>query len=139
MKTKSVMQVAMFLAMLVFGTQVMSQKAGESSVTLKANVTCQSCKNKIEKNMAYEKGVVSVDANIEADVVTIVYKTDQTNSEALSAALKKHGYDNSLEGAAVTDSSKCVKKAHCKGKYEPGCKKECCKKKSCDKKEPGAK
>lgn len=134
MKTKSVISVVMFLAVMMFGTVVMAQKAGESTVNFKADVTCQNCKGKIEKNMAYEKGVVSVNADIDADLVTVTYKLDVTNPDALSAALKNIGFENSVEGSANVDTSKCeikCKKKCCPkngGKCEPGCDKTCCKK-----------
>ncbi len=105
MKTKSIIAAALFAFASAFGTQAMAQKAGEASIKLKADVTCHSCKSKIEKNIGYEKGVVAVDADIESDVVTVTYKTSKTTPEAISEALAKLGYDNHPEGAADADSA----------------------------------
>ena len=111
MKTKTVMTAMLSLCMMAFGTQAMAQKNAESTVRLRADVTCNSCKSKIEKNIGYEKGVTAVDADIEHDVVTVTYKPAKTSPEAISAALSKLGYDNQLEGTAAWDSVKHDHKA----------------------------
>lgn len=96
MKTRSIISLLAVVSAFLLSTSVMAQKTNESTVKFRADVTCESCKSKIEKYMAYEKGVVAVDADIEADVVTITYKPSKTDPQALSSALAKCGYENSL-------------------------------------------
>lgn len=101
MKTK-IVSLCMFVCMSV---TLFAQK-GTETVVLNANVTCEGCKNKIEKNIAYEKGVTSVTADYVKKTVTIVYRTDKTTKEKLSEALTKLGYDNSVANA--NSKSQCT-------------------------------
>lgn len=121
MKTK-MMIITLFM---VFGISL-SAFSQEKTIVMKCNVDCNGCKTEIEKNMAFEKGVKSVDASVETKEVTIVYNEKKTNAQTLSEALKKVGYTNE-----IVSEQKC----------EPGCKKECCAKKgegdkNCQKKCP---
>lgn len=109
MKNKSIISAVLFFFMTILGTQVMAQKSGEASIKLMTDITCQSCKSKIEKNIGYEKGVVAVDADIESDVVTVTYKSSKTTPETISAALTKLGYDNQPEG---TSEGNTIKHSH---------------------------
>jgi len=118
------------VAAIVLSGSVMAQTTGVATVKYKANVTCQGCKSKIEKNMAYEKGVTAVDADIDADIVTVTYKLEQTSPDALSAALTKIGYSNEMVGAPATttkDTADCHKACPKTGK---ACEKQCKKDKS---------
>ena len=54
---------------------------------------CESCENKIKKNMRFEKGVVKIETNIKEQTVTITYDAKKTNVASLQAAMKKTGYD----------------------------------------------
>lgn len=96
MRTRVIISVLAMISVLFASAPTMAQKGGEATVKLRTDITCQSCKSKIEKYMAYEKGVIAVDADIEADVVTITYKPSKTDAQALSSALAKCGYENSL-------------------------------------------
>lgn len=131
MKTKALISVICSLMLAIgISTNSFAQK-GADTVVMKANVTCDGCKSKIEKNLGYEKGVSFVNADVATKTVTIVYKIDKTNPDALSSALTKMGYSNTIVGA--NDSTiACQKtgKACCKT-AKPCCKKpENCKDKT---------
>ena len=57
---------------------------------------CASCENKIKGNMRFEKGVVKIDTNIEAQTVAITYDGKKTNVETLREGMKKIGYDTKV-------------------------------------------
>ena len=115
MKSKALVNVLCSLVLtLGIATNSFAQNTVDT-VQLKANVTCQGCKNKIEKNMGYEKGVSSVTADFTTKIVTVVYKIDKTNPDALSTALTKFGYENSIMGAQnATNTDEKTEKDTCK-------------------------
>ena len=115
MKSKALVKVmCSFMLTLGITTNSFAQKTVDT-VQLKANVTCQGCKNKIEKNLGYEKGVSSVTADFTTKIVTVVYKIDKTNPDVLSTALTKIGYENSIMGAQNgTNAEEKTEKDTCK-------------------------
>ena len=54
---------------------------------------CQSCVTKIEKNIAFERGVTDLRIDLEKQTVDIQYRSDKTNPEKLAEALKELGFD----------------------------------------------
>ena len=51
------------------------------------------CKARIEKSLAYEKGVQSAVLDVPTKVLTVTYKADKTTPAALRTAVQKTGYD----------------------------------------------
>ncbi|WP_066629146.1 heavy-metal-associated domain-containing protein [Labilibacter marinus] len=62
-------------------------------VTYSCSVDCHSCKEKIMKNIPYEKGVKSVNVNIEDKLVTVSFREDKNTTEGVKKALEKLDYD----------------------------------------------
>lgn len=67
------------------------------TVVFNVSMDCMGCKNKIEKNIAFEKGVKDLDVNLENKTVKVTYDTRKTSKENLIAAIKKLGYDAEVE------------------------------------------
>ena len=63
------------------------------TVEIKTSAVCKMCKERLEHDMAFEKGVKSVELDNETKVLTITYKTNKTNKEELKKAITKIGYD----------------------------------------------
>jgi copper chaperone CopZ len=63
-----------------------------SEVVIQTNGTCQACKDRIEGNIAYEKGVKEVDYDLKTSKVRIVYNPQKTSVSNLCTAIKKLGY-----------------------------------------------
>ncbi len=63
------------------------------TVEIKTSAVCNMCKERLEHDMAFEKGVKSVELDNETKVLTITYKTNKTNKEELKKAVTKIGYD----------------------------------------------
>ena len=61
-------------------------------VVFDVSVHCQGCKAKIERSLAFEKGVKEVEASVEHRTVTVRYKTKKTNPDKLADAIRKLGY-----------------------------------------------
>ena len=66
---------------------------GMATVQFKTSAVCDMCKARIEKSLAYEKGVQSAVLDVPTKVLTVTYKADKTTPEALRTAVQKTGYD----------------------------------------------
>lgn len=64
---------------------------------------CQNCVNKIKGNLRFEKGVKSIEVDLEKKSVRISFSPEATSEEKLKEALKKIGY------TAITDSGESQK------------------------------
>jgi len=110
---------------IVFVNIAAAQDSAElKEIKFKANVDCNMCKAKIEKNMAFSKGVKAVNADVATKTVTIKYKTDKTTPKKLETDLKKCGYGAELVSAKSNCSKKCNSHQTCGSKNSK-------KKKSC--------
>ena len=66
---------------------------GTETVQFKTSAVCDMCKARIEKSLAYEKGVQSAVLDVPTKVLTVTYKADKTTPAALRTAVQKTGYD----------------------------------------------
>ncbi|CAN5683481.1 hypothetical protein BH11BAC1_BH11BAC1_24910 [soil metagenome] len=89
-----------FIIALVFSIAVQAQT---DTVIIKTSALCEQCKEKIEHDLSFEKGVKSNVMNLETKEVTVVYNTQKTDPEKIRMAITKIGYD--------ADSLKAVPKA----------------------------
>jgi copper chaperone CopZ len=78
-------------SILAFSQDEKEKKVKE--IEIKTSAQCEMCKERIEKNMAFEKGVKAVELDLETKVLTVKYKTDKTDPEKLREAVSKIGYD----------------------------------------------
>lgn len=69
------------------------QEKKEETIKIKTSAVCGMCKDRIESNMAYEKGVKDVVLNVKTKICTITYKTAKTDPQKLRTAITKIGYD----------------------------------------------
>ncbi len=80
-------------------------KKKETVTFLVENIHCQNCIKKIEKNIAFEKGVTDLRCSLKDKTAKVTYNTEKTTPEQLAAAFKKIGYD-----VVVSDESQEDKK-----------------------------
>ena len=70
-----------------------TKTTGPTTAKFKTSAVCDMCKTRIEKSLAYEKGVQSAVLDVPTKVLTVTYKSDKTTPETLRAAVQKTGYD----------------------------------------------
>lgn len=101
------MKIILVLLAICFSFGAMAQN---KTVSIQTSAQCESCKERIEKNMIFTKGVVNATLDLTTKIVNIEYKEAKTNPDELRIALANIGYD--------ADSVKANAKA-----YEklPGC------------------
>ena len=89
------------LALLSFAPRAQAQTTpvaatnptGTTTAQFKTSAVCDMCKARIEKSLAYEKGVQSAVLDVPSKVLTVTYRADKTTPEALRTAVQKTGYD----------------------------------------------
>ncbi|MBK3517413.1 heavy-metal-associated domain-containing protein [Carboxylicivirga marina] len=105
---KKLLVVAM-LTMLVVNTFADEKKKKVSEVTYKVEMDCQSCVNKITKNIPFEKGVKDLNVDMEGQTVTVKYREDKTTKENLVKAFEKLDFkaEELKEGECSSQKKKC--------------------------------
>ncbi len=96
MKTRIVLIVMLCFISLSFNTYAQDKKAKKKEkkeVTFDVSMTCDNCKKRIEKNIAFEKGVSDMKVDLPGKTVMVVYQTNKTNIEKLQKAIEKLGYE----------------------------------------------
>ena len=66
--------------------------AAFSNVTFVTDIHCQKCAQKIEENVAFEKGVKDLKVNVKEKTVFIQYDSTKTDVGTLTKAIEKLGY-----------------------------------------------
>lgn len=61
-------------------------------VTTVPQMHCEGCENKIKGNIRFEKGIKTIDTNVERQTVTITYDAEKTTPENIIQGFKKIGY-----------------------------------------------
>ncbi|MDP6908511.1 MAG: heavy metal-associated domain-containing protein [Flavobacteriales bacterium] len=96
-------------------TSVFAQKNVET-VEIQTSAVCDMCKETIEKQLAFTKGVTSAELNLETFVVTVSFKKNKTSVEEIRKAINAVGYDADESPAPKEAYDKlhgcCKKDAH---------------------------
>lgn len=91
MKTKlNILLVVLCAGILSVSAQ--DKKKKKETVTYLVSMTCENCQQRIEKNIAFEKGVTDLKVDLPAKTVTIEYRSDKTNPQTLKEAFQKLGF-----------------------------------------------
>jgi len=105
--------VVMFLAVVMIAATGNANDLGrKKTVIFKVNMTCGGCISKLEKNIAFEKGVKNLKVNLEKKTVEVTYLDNKTNVENLTAAFTKLGFTSSVvKGEKVAKAKVKAEKA----------------------------
>ena len=79
-------------AMMLIALVAMAKDIKTVVVTTQPQMHCDGCETKIKGNLRFEKGVKTIECNIDAQRVTITYDADKTKPETLINAFGKFGY-----------------------------------------------
>lgn len=78
----------------VFAFQAFSQKpASAIQIKIATSAQCEMCKERIEKALAYEKGVKKSNLDLITKELTVVYNPGKTDPDKIRLAVSKTGYD----------------------------------------------
>lgn len=94
MKRKINLLLMMSIVFALLNAQAEEEKSVKkiSEVTFIVGMHCQSCKERIEKNIPFEKGVKDLKVDLEKKEVTIIFNPQKTNIEKLKKAVIELGY-----------------------------------------------
>ena len=81
-----------FLICLVFLSPKISS-AQTDTIKVKTSAICDQCKETIERDLSFEKGVKKSTLDLETKILTVVYNPDKTNAEKIMKAITESGYD----------------------------------------------
>ena len=80
------------LIMLVFfSATAMSQN--KETIKIKTSAQCDMCKQRIEKELGYVKGVKKANLDLSTKEITVVYNPKKTSPEKIRTAISNIGYD----------------------------------------------
>lgn len=90
-----IMLCALFSASLSFThAQEKKKKDNKETVTFQLEgMDCANCVKKVEKNIAFEKGVTDLKCDLPSRTAQVTYRTDRTDEDRLVAAFKKIGME----------------------------------------------
>lgn len=91
------------------------------TVEIKSTTVCDMCKDKIERELVFETGIKSAKVNLTTNIITVKYRTDKTNPEAIRKAIAKLGYwadDVPANEEAFKKLPACCQKEGCGKKKE---------------------
>lgn len=106
MKTKSIL-IALFSFIFIGAMYAKNDK-----VVFSVEMDCHSCKEKIEKNIPFERGVKGLLVDLEKNLVTVTYKASKTDIAKLQKGFTKIGFT----ATEVKDQDCCAEKAKTDGK-----------------------
>lgn len=83
----------MIIAFVMLISVKSNAQATTAEVKIKTSATCDMCKETIEKNLAFEKGIKKSVLDVESKIVTVTYNPEKTSPEKIRLAISKIGYD----------------------------------------------
>ena len=82
----------LLLSLLVF-TLAFAAQAQVKNIGIQTSAVCEMCKDRLEKDLTFEKGVKSVNLDLETKVLNIAYIDGKTNPDLLRKRVTLVGYD----------------------------------------------
>jgi mercuric ion binding protein len=113
MKTLKKITSAFILIVFFVATGKSQEQATTAEVKIKTSATCDMCKETIEKNLAFEKGIKKSVVDVDSKVVTVTYNPEKTSPEKIRMAISKIGYDADdvpADAKAYKKLDECCKK-----------------------------
>ena len=98
LKIKSILFIAFMLSQ--FSLYTAGKNPNDTTVVYQVSMDCQKCKQKIEKNIAFEKGVKALSVDLDAKTVKVTYTKAKNDVAKLQKAIEKLGYEVAVKNEA---------------------------------------
>jgi mercuric ion binding protein len=82
-----------FTAIILSFVNSFAQKKGIETAQIKTSAVCEMCKETIEKEMSFTKGVTSASLDVKSAILTVSFRSNKTSLEAIRKAINAIGYD----------------------------------------------
>ncbi len=95
------------LMIILFSVLTVNAWAQKETVSILTSAACYEgpcCKDRIEEEMQFTRGVTAVDLDIESSILTVTFKIKKTDADKLRKAISSIGYN--------ADNVKASQKAH---------------------------
>lgn len=102
------------LVALLATTTMAFAKANKQTVVFDVDLHCQGCVNKVQNNIAYEKGMIDLLCDLEKKQVTVVYDANKTSVDKLQAAFAAIKKPAKVNAAATQAAQAPAKSAQTK-------------------------
>lgn len=94
MNTLKIIMTAILLAAFAMPESLAQEKNSKfETVEIQTSAICGMCKDRIEGDLAFKRGVRKVELDSETKIVTIEFRKNHTDKEQLKKAITKIGYD----------------------------------------------
>lgn len=93
-----VMFCALFAFSMAYAQDTKKKNSKETVTFVVDGMDCANCVKKIEKNIAFEKGVTDLKCDLPTRTAEVTYRSDKTTEDKLVAAFKKIGMDAKTKG-----------------------------------------
>lgn len=103
----------LLLAFLFVSTFIFAEKPKPQTVKIKTSAICGMCKDRIERQMAFTKGVTLSDLNLDDKVLTVTFLPKKMDITKIKKAITEVGYDADevvAETAGYEKLPSCCKK-----------------------------
>ena len=84
--------IKMILILMLTGIGAYAQNLSDT-VRIQTSAICDQCKDRIENDLSFEKGVKTVKLDLESKIVTVTYNPKKTDVQKIREAITKIGYD----------------------------------------------
>jgi len=91
--TMKTMLLAIALMIGITNISIAQDSKKIEEIKIKTSAICGMCKDRIESNIKFEKGVTFVELDNETKIATIKYRPAKTNPDKLRKAISKLGHD----------------------------------------------
>jgi periplasmic mercuric ion binding protein len=86
-------QLTLMAILFVAASAVAQQKVVGKAVIKTPGITCEICKDRVERSLFKMYGITSVKADFKKHTTTVTWITDRTNIEEIKTAIANAGYD----------------------------------------------
>ena len=63
------------------------------TIEIQTSAVCDMCKETIEKQLAFTKGVTAAELDVPTGIVTVSFKANKTTADAIRKSINEVGYD----------------------------------------------
>ena len=67
--------------------------AQTDTVRIRTSAVCEQCKERIENDLSFEKGIKSSYLDLKTKTVTVIYNSKKTDAQKIREAVTRIGYD----------------------------------------------
>ncbi len=101
------------LIVISFNSIAQEKKNKKETITIQTSAECDMCKERIEKALAYTKGVKKSNLEVSSKIITVVYNPAKVSPEKIRETISKAGYDADnipADAKAYESLPECCKK-----------------------------